>query len=313
MVDSISNENIGFGVRGIGSDNTPGCFICGGEQGLYSNIAAFVESKADGEKVVRMFEYGARLDFRSREPDWIQVKIGACKKHTINLERLEYFCSDGYINPARVASAINLQKKYTAGKKVVAKRNGRVDVVSKLLQEDLKNWAVGSGQIKGDRSYPISILRTEGGYTRQLVFDDRELICSVTEEKDTLAVNLNLAKKMPVGPWDSSLVKETFLALKGREVVIPEEMTLPKIVSYTIKPEKSSTGDGFEVKIIFTFLQNEKRQYDVITNIISAILNTGLETRGCCHFFTDDVYINFPKREAADAAVAGLLKICGQV
>lgn len=56
--------------------------------GLRSNIAAFAQCKAAGERVVAMFEHGAFLAFRNHESDWIQVKIGACKRHAPNLEHL---------------------------------------------------------------------------------------------------------------------------------------------------------------------------------------------------------------------------------
>ena len=77
-----------FASRGVGTDMTPGCFVCGGKEGMQNNIAAFVNHKHAGERVVSLFKQGARLDWRPREPSWIQVKIGACKKHLPNLEAL---------------------------------------------------------------------------------------------------------------------------------------------------------------------------------------------------------------------------------
>ncbi len=77
-----------FRSRGIGWDYTPGCFVCGGETGLHRNIAAYVQCKEAGERVVAMFPQGARLDYREYEPDYVQVKIGACTKHRRKLERL---------------------------------------------------------------------------------------------------------------------------------------------------------------------------------------------------------------------------------
>ncbi len=78
-----------FRSRGIGTDVTPGCFVCGGETGYHQNIAAFVECKEAGERVVSLFPTGARLDWREFEPDRVQVKIGACNKHVMNLKVLE--------------------------------------------------------------------------------------------------------------------------------------------------------------------------------------------------------------------------------
>jgi hypothetical protein len=48
----------------------------------------FVTSKEDGEAVTALFKTGARLDYRDYEPNWIQVKVGSCKEHYPNLERL---------------------------------------------------------------------------------------------------------------------------------------------------------------------------------------------------------------------------------
>ena len=102
-------DGVRFSPRGIGSDHTPGCFCCGGDPGLYSNISGFVGSKEDGEKVAAMFEHGARLDYRDYEPNWIQVKIGACKEHLPNLEKL---CSltacENVITPKKIKTAREL-------------------------------------------------------------------------------------------------------------------------------------------------------------------------------------------------------------
>jgi hypothetical protein len=77
-------------VRGIGKDWTPGCFLCPlSEAGpLYHNIAAFVATREDGERIVRWFGHGARLDYRPAEPQWIQVKVGACDRHLPELREL---------------------------------------------------------------------------------------------------------------------------------------------------------------------------------------------------------------------------------
>jgi len=83
-----------FHSRGLGTDMTPGCFVCGGERSYYSNIAAFVQCKEAGERVVSMFKSGARLDYRDFEPDRVQVKIGACSSHRANLEALHRHTGD---------------------------------------------------------------------------------------------------------------------------------------------------------------------------------------------------------------------------
>ncbi|MBI5045126.1 MAG: hypothetical protein HZC02_04315 [Candidatus Levybacteria bacterium] len=83
-----------FSSRGIGLDGVP-CFICATifrdeEMHRYlHNIAAFVRTKAAGDRVVAMFKQGAVVDYREYEPDRVQVKIGACDTHKPNLELLD--------------------------------------------------------------------------------------------------------------------------------------------------------------------------------------------------------------------------------
>lgn len=93
-----------FHSRGIGTDRAP-CFVCGlGD--LNSNIAAFVQCKDSGERIVGMFkDERARLDYREFEPDRVQVKIGACAKHFSALEKLREITQDGCITVARIAEA----------------------------------------------------------------------------------------------------------------------------------------------------------------------------------------------------------------
>jgi hypothetical protein len=79
-----------FRPRGIGKDYVD-CFVCTESHKhheLNANIAAFVQCKESGERIVAMFERGAWLDYREREPDRIQVKVGACDEHRACLEAL---------------------------------------------------------------------------------------------------------------------------------------------------------------------------------------------------------------------------------
>ena len=101
-----------FGVRfdgAIGLDMTPGCFVCGegvDSKNYHKNISGFVTSKESGERVVGMFEHGARLDYREREPNWIQVKIGSCDTHAENLSNMAQLIMIGRrITPEIVAQA----------------------------------------------------------------------------------------------------------------------------------------------------------------------------------------------------------------
>jgi len=101
--DWIPRVGESFQPRGIGHDETPGCFVCGGEPGLYHNVAAFVVSKASGERVVAMFDQGARLAYSEGEPDRVQVKIGACEA---DLRGLKYLSTLRRITRAEVTTAI---------------------------------------------------------------------------------------------------------------------------------------------------------------------------------------------------------------
>lgn len=86
--DEGKGKSIPFNSRGLGLDTCPGCFVCGGETAMLTNISSFVRSKEDGEEIVSWFEHGAYLDYRENEPNWIQVKIGACTAHRENINRL---------------------------------------------------------------------------------------------------------------------------------------------------------------------------------------------------------------------------------
>ncbi|MDD3101852.1 MAG: hypothetical protein PHE59_01785 [Patescibacteria group bacterium] len=101
-----------FRSRGIGLDHC-NCFICGthdrdekGHTALH-NIAAFVQCKEAGERIVAMFSKGAKLDYRCLEPDYVQVKIGACDSHLVNLQKLNELTKDGVITADRIKESMN--------------------------------------------------------------------------------------------------------------------------------------------------------------------------------------------------------------
>jgi hypothetical protein len=104
-----------FSSRGIGLDHTPGCFICGGGSGLYQNIAAFVQCREAGERVVAMFRQGAYLDYREYEPDYLQVKVGACDAHASNLAKLSSLTIEnkGVIAERLLLQAMNFEPNDT--------------------------------------------------------------------------------------------------------------------------------------------------------------------------------------------------------
>ncbi|OGZ29899.1 MAG: hypothetical protein A2562_02160 [Candidatus Nealsonbacteria bacterium RIFOXYD1_FULL_39_11] len=87
-----------FRSRGIGLDDCS-CFVCGTKgHPMLHNIAAFVQCKEAGERVVTMIGQGAVLDYREYEPDRVQVKVGACDAHYANLEELDRLVSSGTIS-----------------------------------------------------------------------------------------------------------------------------------------------------------------------------------------------------------------------
>ena len=116
MIDFIK-----FKSRGVGMDVIGKCFVCGCRTpGVTPNIAAFVDSKEDGEVVVSFFREGsARLDYRDFEPNWIQVKIGACEKHEPCLEELTALTRHGTIRERDIllASLIPPKEKINESKK----------------------------------------------------------------------------------------------------------------------------------------------------------------------------------------------------
>jgi len=102
----IDKEDEQFGSRGLGADAVD-CFVCGEKcNHVFANISGFVTTKESGQRIADMFQCGARLDFRPSEPSWIQVKIGACKQHLINLELLNQVVKDGFINKKRIEYAM---------------------------------------------------------------------------------------------------------------------------------------------------------------------------------------------------------------
>ncbi len=98
------------------------CFVCGSSNGYriesdglhydcagagQPDMASFVGSHANGLRVQALFvEQGfyAFLDWRPREPNWVQLKLGACEKHVRYLSLLADMVGplDGLIDTAVV-------------------------------------------------------------------------------------------------------------------------------------------------------------------------------------------------------------------
>lgn len=106
VLDKERGQSLHFSPRGIGSDSVPACFVCGetSGSGCMDNIAAFVASKEEGERIVAWFRGRARLDYREYEPNRIQVKVGVCKEHREQLEQLfKVTCQYGRIRERDIA------------------------------------------------------------------------------------------------------------------------------------------------------------------------------------------------------------------
>src|SRR5262245_18094001 len=83
----LSHFPVFWSARDIGSDHCP-CVLCPeSERTLRSNVSGFVRSKSEGERLLGYLDGKAFLDYRELEPNWIQLKIGACKEHEPVLER----------------------------------------------------------------------------------------------------------------------------------------------------------------------------------------------------------------------------------
>jgi len=100
--------------RGIGTGNIP-CYICNSSarNKVQPEMAAFVDNKSSGERIIEMFKdqnLQATLDYREHEPKWVQVKLGACKRHLPNLEYLERLSLSmkGSITPQIIGRSVSL-------------------------------------------------------------------------------------------------------------------------------------------------------------------------------------------------------------
>lgn len=90
-----------FSSRGIGIERGLGCYVCGSEN-QSTNMAAYVRCKESGQRIVLLLKQGAKLDWRKWEPDYVQVKVGACNIHVECLNKLNELVGDGVINLKRI-------------------------------------------------------------------------------------------------------------------------------------------------------------------------------------------------------------------
>lgn len=130
-----------FSCRGLGSETNLTCLVTGEILPLMSNISGFVASKEAGERVVKMFEGRAWLDYRPHEPGWVQVKIGTIPKYVVVLELIMEFTRQGVISPTMIEHAL------VRGKLVVDDESGhqKAETIGRVLPFHLaiKYWPAG--------------------------------------------------------------------------------------------------------------------------------------------------------------------------
>lgn len=133
--------------RGLGSEWNLTCLVTGKEERLMPNISGFVRSKAAGERVVKMFDGRARLDWRESEPNWIQVKVGVIEEHKEVLVRLfdAVMTCEGMLTPEIIKWAIDPVKSRGYQPKALER--------IKALQEGTTIRAQAT--VKGCKCYPV--------------------------------------------------------------------------------------------------------------------------------------------------------------
>lgn len=97
---------IAWRSRGIGLDQTPGCFVCGGPDGLRKNIAAIIRKEDEGAALA-CFRTGARMAYFHGDRNVPQIKVGACDEH---LPALEHLAEQWYISAKHVGDLVAMAR-----------------------------------------------------------------------------------------------------------------------------------------------------------------------------------------------------------
>ncbi len=87
-------------TMGIGFGQTPGCFVCGGESGMYPCLFA---KTANAKEVAGLFTAGAVVGSGSSPSD---VKIGSCDGHRFQLYKLNELLRRGTIRTEMIQSVV---------------------------------------------------------------------------------------------------------------------------------------------------------------------------------------------------------------
>jgi hypothetical protein len=107
---------VAWSSRGVGCDSTPGCFVCGGRDGLYSNICAWIH-KTDEQRALDCFARGARMGYYHGDMAVPQIKVGACARH---LKALEHLSEQWFISRDRVDDLVRWQRMFNHREDLIA-------------------------------------------------------------------------------------------------------------------------------------------------------------------------------------------------
>jgi hypothetical protein len=106
----MSDFGVPWHPRGIGLDDTPGCFVCGttkrhSEANDYMNNIAAGVSLANEQASLNCFARGARMDYYHGDHNVPQIKVGACDKH---LDVLQHIQGQWFISRKKIDELVQL-------------------------------------------------------------------------------------------------------------------------------------------------------------------------------------------------------------
>lgn len=98
-------------ARGVGRNGGWKSLVTGEEVFSGPDVSGFVRSKEAGERLLGLLDGRAHLDFRPREPHWIQLKLIVEEEHVDVLHRLceAVWACEGVIQPRLIAWALRPQ------------------------------------------------------------------------------------------------------------------------------------------------------------------------------------------------------------
>ena len=100
-MNAETTNNIHVSTRGIGKDMNIPCFCCKRKVHKINatqytdNLTLFVDTEHDGRLLMSWVNDFAQISFRQGAPNWVRVKLGACKNHLHKLVALDNKCKGG--------------------------------------------------------------------------------------------------------------------------------------------------------------------------------------------------------------------------